>query len=115
MEHFLKSKCNFDNLGKQLDNVGGWCWLYIVLTIIGLIGNILFSINLIMDLKKQRKVDEVKKIYIRTFINTIISLLSIYFMYSMCKLCRAWTALLIIIIVSCLQFMILGILGNIKN
>ena len=103
MEHFLKSKCNFDQLGKQIDNVGGWCWLYIVLMVINFIGYTLYNIRTMMNLKSKGKNDSLKKIYMKTVVNAIISLLSIYFLYSMCKLCRGWTALLIIIVVSCLQ------------
>lgn len=103
MEHFLNSKCNFDELGKQLDNVGGWCWLYIGYHIIYLIGYTSYNVKVLMDLKSKRKHSELKKVYIKTFISTITSLFSIYFMYSMCKLCRAWTALIIITLVSCLQ------------
>lgn len=103
MEHFLKSKCNFDQLGKQIDNVGGWCSLYIVLMVINLIGYTLYNIRTMMDLKSKGKNDSLKKIYMKTVVNAVISLLSIYFLYSMCKLCRGWTALLIIIVVSCLQ------------
>ena len=104
MEHFLKSKCNFDQLGKQLDDVGGWCWLYIGYHVIYLIGYTVYNIRSMMDLKSKGKNESLKKIYMKTFVNAVISLSSIYFLYSMCKLCRAWTALLIITIVSCLQF-----------
>ena len=103
MEGFLTSKCKFDEVGKQLDDVGGWCWFWIIINIISLFGYLFDGVNTIMDLKSKGKNNELKKVYLRTFLSTITSIVMIYFMYSMCKLCRAWTAFGIILFVSCLQ------------
>ena len=103
MEQFLTSKCSFDKNGVQINDVGTWCWIWIVINIISLFGYLFDGVNTIMDLKSKGKNNELKKVYIRTFLSTITSLLTIYFMYSMCKLCRAWTAFGILLLVSCLQ------------
>ena len=77
--------------------------MLIVLIVINLIGYTIHNIRTMIDLKSKGKNDSLKRIYIKTFINAIISLLSIYIIYSMCKLCREWIAALLIIVLSCLQ------------
>jgi hypothetical protein len=103
MEKIFKSKCKFDEIGNQLDDVGGWCWFWIVLHIISLFSYLINGVIKAKNLKSKGKKDEVNSVYLKTFISMIISLLMIYFIYSMCKLCRGWTAFGIILIISCLQ------------
>jgi hypothetical protein len=97
----ISSKCKYDAFNKQYDNVGFWCWIWIILSIIiHLIIFIVFINNILIDIKENNKKRLLRNI-LTLIINVNIFIIQIYFIYSMCKLCRAWTAFIILLIVSC--------------
>lgn len=83
------TKCLYDSSGKIVNGPGIICSFYIIIMIIGLIGNIYYS----MEIKD-------KKTRIKNIIADLIhTTLSVLFMYHMCYICRGFVGFMILILI----------------
>ena len=102
MDKLLGSKCKYDSNGKQLNNVGTACWIWIGLSIISYIFLFIRSINIIIHYNDIKNYKKMKHNILGLIVNMNVFLVQTYFIYSMCKLCRGWTALGVIMLISCI-------------
>ena len=92
VDKLFQDACQKNWKGQVVRGPGVWCGLWVLLIVMGTIGNIVVSWRLVdYDVSKTQ-------IVLQNLIDIVVSMVVVYFVMRMCYICRGWTAFAVVIV-----------------